>query len=56
MNTTIRNNIIFGNDFAFDKYEKILELCELKHELSELKDGDATHIKTIGGVLTRGSK
>ena len=55
-NTTIKNNILFNSEYSIEKYEKILELCELKHDLNILEGGDLTEIGEKGVNLSGGQK
>ena len=55
-NTTVQNNIIFFHPFDIDKYNKILDLCELKQDLDVLVGGDLTEIGEKGVNLSGGQK
>ena len=55
-NTTVQNNILFFHPFNVDKYNKILELCELKQDLDVLVGGDLTEIGEKGVNLSGGQK
>lgn len=39
---TIRENILFGRNMNYDRYGRVVELCELKEEFSFLSRGDET--------------
>lgn len=43
-NTSLRDNIIFGNKFDRKYYNRILEGCALVKDLEILPNGDATEI------------
>ncbi len=41
---TIRENILFESPYEEERYEKILQMCELKTDLEILGGGDLTEI------------
>ncbi len=43
-NTTLRNNIIFTNDYDGDLYKRVLGLCSLNTDINKLPGGDLTEI------------
>lgn len=48
LNDTVRNNIIFNNDFEEERYKQVLEVSCLEHDLTILDNSDQTMIgKTI---------
>lgn len=55
-NTTVQNNILFFHKYDNDKYNKILNLCELKPDLDILVGGDLTEIGEKGVNLSGGQK
>jgi ATP-binding cassette, subfamily C (CFTR/MRP), member 1 len=55
-NKTIRDNILFGLPMDEDKYNKIIELCELASDLEILPGGDLTEIGEKGINLSGGQK
>jgi ATP-binding cassette subfamily C (CFTR/MRP) protein 1 len=55
-NATLRNNIIFNLDYEEIKYNKIIDLCELKNDLQSLVGGDMTEIGEKGINLSGGQK
>ncbi|QPG76759.1 hypothetical protein FOA43_004153 [Brettanomyces nanus] len=55
-NTTVRDNIYFGNDKNFDKYEEIVEACALVSDFDILPAGDLTEIGERGVNLSGGQK
>ena len=38
MNTTIKNNILFGNEYDINKYDKIINLCNLNIDIDNFID------------------
>ena len=54
MNDTIRNNILFGNEYDVDKYKRIIEICELENDLEMLDGKDQTEIGERGINLSGG--
>ncbi len=56
LNDTVRNNIIFFNEFDQEKYNKILDICELNPDLNLLSGGDMTEIGEKGANLSGGQK
>ena len=55
-NNTVQNNILFYQPYNEEKYQKILELCELKQDLNSLTGGDLTEIGEKGVNLSGGQK
>ncbi|KAF9237599.1 ABC protein [Melanogaster broomeanus] len=55
-NTTLRNNIIFGQPFDEDKYWRVIEVACLLPDLQLLPDGDLTEIGEKGINLSGGQK
>ena len=43
-NCTLRDNILFNSSYDVKKYDRILEACALKQDLSILPAGDMTEI------------
>lgn len=56
MQTSIRENILFGETFRPRRYEKVLVSCALKEDLQCLPDGDLTEIGANGINLSGGQK
>jgi ATP-binding cassette subfamily C (CFTR/MRP) protein 1 len=46
MNTTLKENILFGRDFDKNLYDRVIEACALKQDLGKLKNGRHCVIKT----------
>ena len=55
-NDTIKNNILFFNEYDPDKYEEILEKCQLKYDLDNFEGKDLTEIGEKGVNLSGGQK
>ena len=55
-NATLRKNIIFNNEYEELRYNKIIDLCELKNDLESLVGGDLTEIGEKGINLSGGQK
>ncbi len=56
VNTTVRENIIFGKPFDMDKYKKVLETSALMPDLYQFTAGDSTEIGERGVNLSGGQK
>ncbi|KGB75304.2 ATP-binding cassette transporter [Cryptococcus deuterogattii R265] len=54
--TSIKNNILFGEPFDEERYEMVLEACALNPDLDALEDGDMTEIGAKGVSLSGGQK
>ena len=55
-NNTVQNNILFYQPYNLEKYQKILNLCELDQDLNSLAGGDLTEIGEKGVNLSGGQK
>ena len=55
-NETIKNNILFFNEYNEIKYEEALNISELKYDLMNLEGGDLTEIGERGINLSGGQK
>ncbi|KAI9745397.1 MAG: hypothetical protein M1818_000931 [Claussenomyces sp. TS43310] len=55
-NATIRDNILFGNPFDKERYEKVLTACALQPDLVALAKGDETQIGLRGVKLSGGQR
>ena len=55
-NDTVRNNIIFHKKFDEQKYNKIIDICQLEPDFDLLKSGDLTQISDKGNNLSGGQK
>jgi ABC-type phosphate transport system ATPase subunit len=56
MNATIRDNILFGDKYDEERYNKVLSVCALKRDLENFKGGDLTEIGEKGVNLSGGQK
>ncbi|KAF9905090.1 hypothetical protein EC991_002043, partial [Linnemannia zychae] len=56
MNATLRDNILFGNEYDQDRYQHILFACGLEPDLAILPAGDMTEIGERGINLSGGQK
>lgn len=45
-NKTIRDNILFGEQYEEKRYNAVLEACDLSVDLSKYEDGDLTEAST----------
>ncbi|WVQ70586.1 hypothetical protein IAR50_000105 [Cryptococcus sp. DSM 104548] len=54
--TSIKNNILFGEPFDEERYEMVLDACALNPDLDILEDGDMTEIGAKGVSLSGGQK
>lgn len=55
-NKTIKQNILFGEPFDAERYEKTIKSCQLLRDLEILPAGDATEIGEKGINLSGGQK
>lgn len=53
---TIRNNIIFGTPLDEQKYNHVIDVCQLGNDLDVLDGGDLTEIGEKGINLSGGQK
>ena len=56
LNGTVRDNIIFYNELDIERYKKVLEICQLISELSQLPGGEMTEISSNGQNISGGQK
>ncbi|KAI2497361.1 hypothetical protein MHU86_17126 [Fragilaria crotonensis] len=56
LNTSVRDNILFGSPYDETRYQRVLEVCQLTHDLEMLDDGDMTEIGEKGINLSGGQK
>ena len=53
---TIRDNILFGEAFDQERYQRTLEVCDLYKDLQRFPDGDVTRVGERGVVLSGGQR
>ncbi|KAJ3651769.1 hypothetical protein Zmor_017784 [Zophobas morio] len=53
---SIKQNILFGEDFDRQKYLKVLNVCALEHDLALFAHGDQTRVGERGVMLSGGQK
>ncbi|XP_053403768.1 ATP-binding cassette sub-family C member 5-like [Mercenaria mercenaria] len=56
MNTTVRENILFGEPYDPDRYAAVVESCALLQDFSDFVDGDQIEIGERGINLSGGQK
>ncbi|XP_078693313.1 ATP-binding cassette sub-family C member 5-like [Branchiostoma floridae x Branchiostoma belcheri] len=56
MNASVRDNILFGEDYDQQRYEETVNICCLNHDLKVLPAGDLTEIGERGINLSGGQK
>ena len=53
---TIRENILFGEDFEEERYKTVIEACALQRDIASSPDGDQTIIGERGTTLSGGQQ
>ncbi|KAJ8606602.1 hypothetical protein MRB53_040831 [Persea americana] len=56
LNDTIRNNILFSNEYDSSRYEQVIKACALTRDFEILEHGDGTEIGEKGITLSGGQK
>lgn len=56
LNASLRDNILFGLPYDEDRYNQVLQACQLQHDLTMLDNGDLTEIGEKGINLSGGQK
>ena len=56
MTDSVRNNILFNNDYEEDKYKDVVSVCELENDFFELANGDKTEINSTSANVSGGQK
>ena len=53
---TVRENIVFGNQFDVQKYNKVIEVCDLEKDIASFTKRDLTEIGQRGVILSGGQR
>lgn len=53
---SVRDNIVFVEDFDESRYDKVVEVCGLEQDFNQLPQGDATIIGELGFSLNTGQR
>ena len=53
---TIRQNILFGETYVHQRYQKVLEVCDLTKDLEDMAQGDNTLVIDRGLNLSQGQQ
>ena len=56
MTDTVKNNIIFNNEFNEEKYRQVVSVCELENDFFEFANGDKTEINSTSANVSGGQK
>ena len=56
MNGTIRDNILFYNPLNIEKYNQVVNACQLDKDFENLKHGDMTEVGSTGNNLSGGQR
>ncbi|XP_035377481.1 multidrug resistance-associated protein 5 isoform X1 [Electrophorus electricus] len=56
LNSSLRENILFGREYIKEKYNSVLEACCLIPDIGELPNGDMTEIGERGANLSGGQR
>jgi len=56
MNGTIRENVLFGQEWNEERYHSVLQQCALDSDIASLANGDATLVGEKGVSLSGGQK
>eukprot|EP00615_Pteridomonas_danica_P016667 CAMPEP_0114389062 /NCGR_PEP_ID=MMETSP0102-20121206/8404_1 /TAXON_ID=38822 ORGANISM="Pteridomonas danica, Strain PT" /NCGR_SAMPLE_ID=MMETSP0102 /ASSEMBLY_ACC=CAM_ASM_000212 /LENGTH=1694 /DNA_ID=CAMNT_0001546829 /DNA_START=606 /DNA_END=5690 /DNA_ORIENTATION=+ len=56
LNQTLRENILFGDEYDEVRYQQVIEACALQTDIESLLDGDNTEIGERGLNLSGGQK
>ncbi|XP_017848791.2 multidrug resistance-associated protein 4-like [Drosophila busckii] len=55
-NGTVRDNILFGQEYESQRYQQVIQACALLPDLRQLPDSDATIIGERGASLSGGQR
>ena len=53
---TVRDNIVFGKEFYEQKYNKVIEVCDLEKDIASFTKRDLTEIGQRGVILSGGQR
>ncbi|CAH0551541.1 unnamed protein product [Brassicogethes aeneus] len=53
---SVRDNILFGNEYDEDRYERVIDVCALRADLAMFPFGDKTLVGEKGKALSGGQK
>lgn len=53
---TVRQNILFGQNFDKERYHKVVEVCALQRDFEQFPNGDLTLVGERGASLSGGQK
>ena len=56
MNGTIRDNIIFYGEYDKEKYNQVINACQLDKDFENLKHGDLTEVGSTGNNISGGQR
>ncbi|KAK9470277.1 uncharacterized protein V1510DRAFT_440956 [Dipodascopsis tothii] len=56
VNDTVKNNILFGNEYDNERYESVVDACGLRRDFEILEGGDQTEVGERGIALSGGQK
>jgi ATP-binding cassette subfamily C (CFTR/MRP) protein 1 len=56
INATVKDNILFGNQYVKEKYERVVKACQLYKDFVQFPDGDQTEIGENGVTLSGGQR
>ena len=56
MTDTVKNNIIFNNEYNEEKYRQVVSVCELENDIFEFANGDKTEINSTSANVSGGQK
>ena len=56
MNGTIRDNIIFYDEYDKEKYNQVIKACQLDKDFENLKHGDLTEVGSTGNNISGGQR